>query len=171
MANIAIDFDGTIVTHEFPRIGKILPGVVETMQVLRENDHKIFLWTMRGYHPDHKRCLEEAVAWLESRDILPNFINRSTSGFSTTSPKQHANLYIDDAACGCPLCAFPNSSGELVLCADWLQISNILRELNYINAEQHKRIYNGIISTYNEQNLTYKPCYWPVGATGLPTPR
>ena len=34
MANIAIDFDGTIVTHEFPKIGRLLPGVVETIKAL-----------------------------------------------------------------------------------------------------------------------------------------
>lgn len=171
MANIAIDFDGTIVTHEFPRIGRILPGAAETIAALHENGHKIFLWTMRGYHPDHKRCLEEAVTWLEERDVVLDNINRTTSTFSTTSHKQHANLYIDDASIGCPLCAYPASDGEPVLCADWLRISNILRELNYINTEQHKRIYNVIINTYNQQDCPYKPHHWPVGPKGLPTAR
>ena len=168
MANIAIDFDGTIVTHEFPKIGRLLPGAVETIKALWENGHRIFLWTMRGYHPEHKRCLEEAVAWLDHNGIMLDCINRTTSGFSTTSPKQHANLYIDDAALGCPKCIYITTDGLDSPCADWLQISNILRDLRYINAEQHKRIYNGIISTYNQQGIPYRPHHWPAGPKGLP---
>ena len=167
MANIAIDFDGTIVTHEFPEIGRLLPGVKETMQALWKNGHKIFLWTMRGYHPEHKRCLEAAVAWLDDRNIMPDSVNRSTSGFSTTSPKQHANLYIDDEALGCPVCYYPNTNKEQVLCADWMQIANILKEIGYISAEQLKEIQHDIISTYAEQKLAYRPHYWPISTGRL----
>lgn len=167
MANIAIDFDGTIVTHEFPKIGRLLPGVKETMRALWKNGHKIFLWTMRGYRPDNKRCLEEAVAWLDGQNIMPDSINYSTSGFSTTSPKQHANLYIDDSALGCPICYYPNSAGDLVPCADWMQIANILKEFGYISAEQLKELQHDIISTYTEQEIAYRPHYWPVGPDRL----
>lgn len=169
MANIAIDFDGTIVTHEFPKIGRLLPGAKETMQALWKNGHKIFLWTMRGYNPKYKRCLEEAVAWLDDHGIGPDGINRTTSEFSTTSPKQYANLYIDDAALGCPLCIYPTSTGETGFCADWFQIANILQRIAYINVEQHKEIHNDIVNTYDQQGITYRPHYWPTSPSGFPT--
>lgn len=157
MANIAVDFDGTIVTHEFPRIGNLLPGAKETIKALQANGHKVFLWTMRGYHPEHKRCLEEAAQYLESIDCTLDAINRSTSGFSTTSPKQHANLYIDDAALGCPLCLYPCNHGNDALCADWYEISKSLRELSYITSEQYSKICDDIHNTYSLKKLPYRP--------------
>ena len=34
MATIAVDFDGTIVTHEYPKIGTELPFATETLKNL-----------------------------------------------------------------------------------------------------------------------------------------
>ena len=34
MATIAVDFDGTIVTHEYPKIGTELPFATETLKML-----------------------------------------------------------------------------------------------------------------------------------------
>ena len=44
---IAIDFDGTCVTHEFPNVGKEI-GAVPILQKLVERGHKLILHTMRG---------------------------------------------------------------------------------------------------------------------------
>jgi len=45
---IACDFDGTIVTHEYPRIGKPIPFAIQTLKKLQEEDqHQIILWTVR----------------------------------------------------------------------------------------------------------------------------
>lgn len=157
MANIAVDFDGTIVTHEFPHIGVMLPGAKETIKALQANGHKVFLWTMRGYHPEHKQCLEEAVQFLEENGCELDGINRSTSGFSTTSPKQHANLYIDDSALGCPLCYYFCSDWQQVLAADWYEISKALRELGYITSEQYSKICDDIHNTYSLKEIPYRP--------------
>ena len=45
---IGIDFDGTIVEHEYPLIGNPVPGALETMKDLIASGHKIILWTMRS---------------------------------------------------------------------------------------------------------------------------
>lgn len=105
---IAVDFDGTIVTHEYPEIGKPVPGAISTLKALIENGHQVFLWTMRGNAKDvytQRDTLKEALDWLKDRgvDIEGNY---SPEQFST-SPKQYAKLYIDDASFGCPLLYVP----------------------------------------------------------------
>lgn len=44
MATIAVDFDGTIVTHEYPKIGTELPFATETLKMLIKDHHKLILW-------------------------------------------------------------------------------------------------------------------------------
>ena len=45
---IAVDFDGTIVEHAYPQIGRAVPGAVDGMRQLQEMGAKIILWTMRS---------------------------------------------------------------------------------------------------------------------------
>lgn len=47
MAIIGIDFDGTVVTHDFPKIGKDI-GAVPVLRKLVDNGHKLILFTMRS---------------------------------------------------------------------------------------------------------------------------
>ena len=42
MATIAVDFDGTIVTHEYPKIGTELPFATETFKMLIRDHHRLF---------------------------------------------------------------------------------------------------------------------------------
>ena len=45
---IAVDFDGTIVTHEYPRIGREIPFAIDTLKRLQdEGHHQLILWTVR----------------------------------------------------------------------------------------------------------------------------
>ena len=101
---IAIDFDGTIVTHEYPYIGRDLPYAKEVIKTLIDNGHKLFLYTMRDGDQ-----LEDAIKYCEFNNL--NFIgyNKSPQQFST-SPKQYASVYIDDAALGCPVIFDPTVS-------------------------------------------------------------
>jgi len=47
---IAIDFDGTCVTHAYPKIGKDI-GAVPVLKQLVQYGHQLILWTMRVvYH-------------------------------------------------------------------------------------------------------------------------
>lgn len=95
---IAIDFDGTCVTHEFPKIGRDL-GVTTTLKTLVDNGHKLILLTMRS-----GKMLEDAKHWFEERRIPLFGINENPSQKQwTESPKVYAHLYIDDANLGVPL--------------------------------------------------------------------
>jgi hydroxymethylpyrimidine pyrophosphatase-like HAD family hydrolase len=40
---IAVDFDGTIVEHEYPRIGKEMLFAFETLMALQKKGHKLIL--------------------------------------------------------------------------------------------------------------------------------
>ena len=109
---IAVDFDGTCVTHEYPNVGKDI-GAAPVLKWLVEQGHQIILWTMRGgtgianpAEPDkfNKYDLQDAIEWFDKNDIPLIGVNTNpTQGSWTSSPKAYANIYIDDAALGCPL--------------------------------------------------------------------
>lgn len=95
---IAVDFDGTCVTHDYPEVGKEI-GAVPVLKELVKQKHKLILWTMRSGSQ-----LEDAVEWFNSNGIpLYGIQTNPTQKSWTESPKAYANIYIDDAALGAPL--------------------------------------------------------------------
>ena len=44
---IAVDFDGTVVEHRYPAIGKELPFATATLRQLMEDGHRLILWSVR----------------------------------------------------------------------------------------------------------------------------
>ncbi len=61
---IAVDFDGTIVEHRYPAIGRELPFATETLRMLIRDRHKLILWSVR-----EGALLEEAVEWCRERGV------------------------------------------------------------------------------------------------------
>lgn len=119
MKTICVDFDGTVVTHEFPEIGEEVPYAVITLKRLIERGHRIILWTMRS-----GEFLDAAVKWFEERDIpLFGVNNNPEQAEWTDSPKAYAQIYIDDAAFGCPL---RQQSGPGRPFVDWLEVEKEL---------------------------------------------
>ena len=53
---IAVDFDGTIVEHKYPEIGRELPFAIETLKKLQQERHRLILWSVR-----EGKLLQEAV--------------------------------------------------------------------------------------------------------------
>lgn len=112
---IAVDFDGTCVTHEFPRVGKEI-GAAEVLKELTDKGHKIILFTMRS-HPNeinqnrtldgstiNNDPLQDAIDWFKKHDVPLFGVNENpTQKDWTSSPKPYAHIYIDDAALGVPL--------------------------------------------------------------------
>ena len=45
--DIVIDFDGTVVTHDFPKVGNDI-GAVPVLKELIANGHRLILFTMRS---------------------------------------------------------------------------------------------------------------------------
>lgn len=96
---IAVDFDGTIVTHRYPRIGKEIPFATETLKMLAKDGHKLILWTVR-----EGKLLDNAVEWCRKRGVEFYAVNRdypeedeAHSGFSR---KIKADVFIDDRNLG-----------------------------------------------------------------------
>lgn len=125
---VCVDFDGTCVTHEYPKIGDDVPNAVNVLKKLNENEVKIILWTIRsGEH------LEDAVNWFAEREIKIWAVNKNPQQrFWSKSPKAYANVYIDDAALGCPLKQFEDESGDRRPYADWFEIEKLLEEIGYL---------------------------------------
>lgn len=121
---IAVDFDGTCVTHEYPKIGKDI-GAIPVLQKLIRKGHKLILYTMRG---DNE--LRDAIEYLEKYGVMLYAVNRNPTQSSwTSSPKIYANLYIDDASLGIPL-LFDEVSGRNYV--DWIKVEELLNKMNIL---------------------------------------
>ncbi len=95
---IAIDFDGTCVTHEYPDVGRDI-GAAEVIRKFVARGDKIILFTMRSGEP-----LYDACEWFRKNDIGLFGVNENPEQHTwTASPKPYAHVYIDDAALGVPL--------------------------------------------------------------------
>ena len=91
----AIDFDGTLVEHAFPAIGKPLPGAVDTVKALIAAGHRVIIWTCRkGVHE------LEAREWLRDNGINYEKFNENPPDvvdmLSGSTRKVFAHVYIDD---------------------------------------------------------------------------
>lgn len=102
MTTIAVDFDGTLVTHDFPRIGRAVPGAFEWLQKFQEAGATLILWTMRSDGDAHGDVLTDAVNFCREHGVEFDSVNSNPQDW-TTSPKIYADIYIDDRAFGCPL--------------------------------------------------------------------
>ena len=129
---IAIDFDGTIVTHDYPRVGKPIPLAKEIINMLTDNGHLCFLWTMRD-----GETLEAAKKYCKDNGIMLCNYNQSPDQFSN-SPKQYATIYIDDAALGCPLRYDSGMSRRPYV--DWYRIAGMLTNSGLLTQEQFKSL-------------------------------
>lgn len=97
---IAVDFDGTIVTHEYPKIGKEIPFATQTLKMLAKDGHRLILWTVR-----EGRLLEEAVKWCNERGVNFYAVNKDypeeeLDNNNHYSRKLKADIWIDDRNVG-----------------------------------------------------------------------
>ena len=142
---IGVDFDGTCVTHEFPKVGAEI-GAVPVLKQLVAEGHQLILFTMRsnvenpqvfGNDKDHLldnvpsgNYLDDAVNWFKENGIeLYGIQVNPTQHTWTTSPKAYAQLYIDDAALGAPLTAHPSVSRPYIC---WATVSAMLNNMGIL---------------------------------------
>jgi hydroxymethylpyrimidine pyrophosphatase-like HAD family hydrolase len=95
---IAIDFDGTIVEHDYPKIGKPIPFAFDVLKKLKEEGHQLILWTIR-----EGELLDDAVAFCERHGVVFNAVNENISPNVADffpSRKINAELFIDDRNIG-----------------------------------------------------------------------
>lgn len=121
---IAVDFDGTCVTHEYPYMGRDV-GAVPVLKELAEQGHNLILYTMRS-----GRLEKEAVEWFKENGIPLYAVNSNpTQKKWTKSPKVHADIYIDDGALGCPV-IHSESCGQPYV--DWVKVREWLVKEGYL---------------------------------------
>lgn len=95
---IAVDFDGTIVEHKFPKIGKEMMFAFATMKELQKKGHKLILWTFRD-----GELLDEAVAYCREHGVEFYAVNKSYPEEVydlSISRKINADIFIDDRNVG-----------------------------------------------------------------------
>jgi hydroxymethylpyrimidine pyrophosphatase-like HAD family hydrolase len=102
---IAIDFDGTIVEHEYPEIGKEKLFAFQTLKELEKKGARLILWTFRA-----GKELDDAVEYCRKNGIEFYAVNKNYPEEifdDTVSRKIDADIYIDDKNIG----GFPGWSG------------------------------------------------------------
>lgn len=97
---IAVDFDGTIVEHEYPKIGKEIPFAIDTLKMLIKDRHKLILWSVR-----EGELLEEAIEWCKNRGVEfyatnKDYPEETREGNPVYSRKLKADMFIDDRNVG-----------------------------------------------------------------------
>ena len=97
---IAVDFDGTIVEHRYPAIGREIPFAIETLKKLANERHRLILWTVR-----EGKLLEDAVNFCRERGLEFYAVNRDypeeeKNKNNHFSRKLKADVWIDDRNVG-----------------------------------------------------------------------
>jgi hypothetical protein len=121
---IAVDFDGTIVEHRYPKIGEELLFAFATLKEIQKQGHQLILWTYRA-----GRELEDAVEFCRNNGVEFYAVNESYPGeqfdIKTVSRKINADIFIDDRNIG----GFPG----------WSAIWKMLNENTELTFEAQKR--------------------------------
>lgn len=136
---IAVDFDGTIVTHEYPKIGKEIPFATQTLKMLINDGHRLILWSAR-----EGRLLEDAVNWCRERGLEFYAVNKDypeeeKANNNHFSRKLKADMWIDDRNVG----GLP----------DWGTIYRIIKE-----GKTYEEVLNGNITA--EEQTGKKRKWW-----------
>ena len=97
---IAVDFDGTIVEHKYPAIGREIPFATETLKMLMKQNHKLIMWSVR-----EGKLLDDAVKWCKDRGVEFYAVNKdypeeTLDNNNHFSRKLKADLFIDDRNLG-----------------------------------------------------------------------
>lgn len=96
---IAVDFDGTIVEHRYPAIGKEVLFAFDTLKALQEQRHQLILWTYRS-----GKELDEAVEYCKKNGVVFYAVNKNYPEEEFVegeiSRKIQADFYIDDRNIG-----------------------------------------------------------------------
>lgn len=94
---IALDFDGTLVTDRFPKIGELKYEVLDKIRVAQAQGAKVILWTCRN-----GKNLKDAVEFCNSIDLHFDAINENIDEvkilYDNDTRKVFANEYWDDKA-------------------------------------------------------------------------
>jgi len=96
---IAVDFDGTVVEHAYPAIGREMLFAFATLKRLQEKGHKLILWSIR-----EGKNLQEAVDYCKANGVEFYAVNANFPGEvlepGVSARKVNADIFIDDRNVG-----------------------------------------------------------------------
>ena len=95
---IAIDFDGTIVEHDYPKIGKEMLFAFATIKELQKKGHKCILFTYRT-----GELLDEAVEYCRKNGVEFYAVNKNYPEEKESDHlprKLNVDIFIDDRNVG-----------------------------------------------------------------------
>jgi len=121
---IAVDFDGTIVEHAYPAIGKEMLFAFQTLIELQKLGFQLILWTYRT-----GKELDEAVEFCKNKGVEFYAVNKNYPEEifdPNTSRKIEADIFIDDRILG----GFPG----------WIKVWELLNPGNKINSDNPFRV-------------------------------
>ena len=92
---IAVDFDGTIVTENYPEVGTLIPAAKQTLKRFKEKGGYIVVWTCR-----EGKTLKDSIEFLNDWNIPYDAVNENLphriKQYGNDPRKIGADLYIDD---------------------------------------------------------------------------
>ncbi|MCR5472500.1 BT0820 family HAD-type phosphatase [Prevotella communis] len=144
---IAVDFDGTIVEHRYPEIGKEIPFAIDTLKMLIKDHHRVILWSVR-----EGKLLEDAVNWCKERGVEFYAVNRdypeeSTENNQHFSRKLKADVWIDDRNLG----GLP----------DWGTIYRMISRHKTWNDIIDEEVSHYRMDAYEDRHSKKKKSWWP----------
>ena len=144
---IAVDFDGTIVEHRYPEIGKEIPFAIDTLKMLIKDHHRVILWSVR-----EGKLLEDAVNWCKERGVEFYAVNRdypeeSTENNQHFSRKLKVDVWIDDRNLG----GLP----------DWGTIYRMISRHKTWNDIIDEEVSHYRMDAYEDRHSKKKKSWWP----------
>ncbi|MBR1733058.1 MAG: hypothetical protein IJ729_04880 [Alloprevotella sp.] len=135
---IAVDFDGTVVEHRYPAIGKERPFATATLRRLMEDGHKLIFWSCR-----EGELLQQAIDWCAERGVRFYAVNADLNedkgesidtlaenpGFSR---KLKVDIFIDDRNVG----GLPDWGAIYQIISNRITYEQYLTEGGYPHSEQ-----------------------------------
>jgi hypothetical protein len=91
---IAVDFDGTLCSNEWPHIGYPNRKLIDKLIYMRLQGHKITLFSCR-----EGKLLDDAVEWCKYRGLEFHSINTNAYNFDHGFRKVVADITICDKSC------------------------------------------------------------------------
>lgn len=138
---ICIDFDNTICLDEWPYIGPLIPGAKEVLSKLKDNGHKLILYTQRS--SNYPICCKELDEYIlkcgstddgyadlltpaiEASPVIFDDVNNNTRWEQLTgdfSRKIFMDYLIDDHVVGTKRLEVINKFGEVCKIVDWFDV-------------------------------------------------
>jgi hydroxymethylpyrimidine pyrophosphatase-like HAD family hydrolase len=133
--NIYLDFDGTVVEHDYPQIGSLNPNSLEVIKKLQDAGHNIILNTMRVEFDDGS--MQEAIDFINLNKSIAGIKIQHQTEQKIYPPRWNLDkiendIFIDDIAPNIPLIKVPIVGGFMV---DWVEIEKQLRQKGILDKD------------------------------------